>query len=39
TKEEIIVMIESKEFIPYHRSFIDLLFDMRKYMGFHNKSI
>ena len=38
TKEEIIVMIESKEFIPYHRSFIDLLFDMRKYMGVHNKS-
>lgn len=38
TKEEIIVMVESKEFIPYHRSFIDLLFDMRKYMGVHNKS-
>jgi isopentenyldiphosphate isomerase len=38
TKEEIIVMIESKEFIPYYRSFIDLLFDMRKYMGVHNKS-
>lgn len=33
TKEEIISMIDHKEFIPYHKSFIELLFDMRKAMG------
>jgi isopentenyldiphosphate isomerase len=38
TKEEIISKIDSEEFIPYHASFIDLLFDMRKYMGTHKKS-
>ena len=32
-KNEIISMISTGAFIPYHRSFIELLFDMQKYMG------
>lgn len=33
-KNEILGMIDCKEFIPYHKSFIELLFDMKDYMGF-----
>lgn len=33
TREEILSMIDSGEFIPYYKSFIDLLFDMRYSMG------
>lgn len=33
-KNEILSMIDRKEFIPYHKSFIELLFDMKDYMGF-----
>lgn len=39
TKDEIISMIDLEEFIPYHASFIELLFDMRKYMGTHKKTL
>lgn len=38
TKEEIWDMIEDKRFIPYHKSFIQLLFDMRYYNGAHRKN-
>ncbi|MFT8391777.1 MAG: NUDIX domain-containing protein [Sporolactobacillus sp.] len=34
-KAEIMAMIASGLFIPYHRSFIDLLFDMNQYAGIH----
>lgn len=34
TKEEIYQMIDKKTFIPYHKSFIDLIFHMREGMGF-----
>ncbi len=37
TKTDILAMIDNGEFIPYHKSFIALLFDMRKYMGTHRK--
>ena len=37
TKNEILKMIDRKVFIPYHKSFINLLFDMRRYRGVHNK--
>lgn len=37
TKDEIISMINSEEFIPYYASFIELLFDMRKFRGTHKK--
>lgn len=37
SRDEILSMIDSKEFIPFHKSFINLLFDMRKYVGFINK--
>lgn len=33
TKSEILSLIDKNEFIPYHKSLIDLLFDMRKKMG------
>ncbi|HCX48067.1 MAG TPA: NUDIX hydrolase [Bacillus sp. (in: Bacteria)] len=35
TKGEILSLIDKKEFIPYHKSLIDVLFDMRKNMGTH----
>lgn len=38
TKEEIVSLIHSGEFIPYHISLLDLLFDMRKGMGAQNKN-
>lgn len=37
TRNEILAMIDSGEFIPYHKSFIGLLFDMHKRMGTHNR--
>jgi isopentenyldiphosphate isomerase len=36
TKEEILTMIDQEIFIPYRKSLIELLFDMRKYMGSHS---
>lgn len=33
--DEILVMIDNKEFIPYHKSLIELLFNMRNYLGAH----
>lgn len=39
TKDEIIRMIDNREFIPYYKSFVELLFDMRKYMGSHNRNL
>lgn len=36
-KNEIINMIDTGEFIPYYKSFIELLFDMKDCMGFHCK--
>lgn len=38
TNKEILAMIDNKEFIPYHKNFIEFLFDMRKFMGAHNKN-
>ncbi|CEG26406.1 NUDIX hydrolase [Bacillus sp. B-jedd] len=38
TSEEIISMIHSGNFIPYHTSLIELLFDLRKGLGGHSKS-
>lgn len=38
TKDEIMSVMDRKKFIPYHKSFIELLFDMRKGMGAHNKA-
>ena len=35
SKEEILLMIESGEFIPYYQSLIQLLFDIRKQYGGH----
>lgn len=37
SKNEILAMIDSGKFIPYHKSFIALLFDMRTSMGAHRK--
>lgn len=37
-KSEIIQMINNEEFIPYYQSFIELLFDMRKYRGTYRRS-
>ncbi len=37
TKEEVLHMIESGEFIPYYPSFISLIFDIRKDYGCHMK--
>jgi isopentenyldiphosphate isomerase len=39
TKDEIIFMIDREEFIPYHASFINMLFDMRKNLGSHKKTL
>jgi isopentenyldiphosphate isomerase len=36
TKEEILTMIDQEIFIPYHKSLIEVLFDMRKCMGSHS---
>lgn len=36
-KDEIISMINDKCFIPYHKSMIELLFDMKDYMGMQEK--
>ena len=36
--DEILRMIDEKTFIPYHKSYIQILFDMKDYMGEHNKS-
>ncbi|WP_211272964.1 hypothetical protein [Anaerobacillus alkalidiazotrophicus] len=33
TKEEILTMIDQEIFILYHKSLIELLLDMIKYMG------
>lgn len=38
-KDEIIRKINNGEFIPYYNSFIELLFDMKDIMGFHNKRL
>jgi len=38
TKDEILSMIDREEFIPYHASFIGLLFDMRRNMGTHKRT-
>nr|WP_193437488.1 NUDIX domain-containing protein [Sporolactobacillus pectinivorans] len=35
SKSDIFSMIDSQVFIPYHKSLIELLFDMRKQMGAH----
>jgi len=35
TKEMILKMIDSEEFIPYYKNLIELLFDMRKKFGAH----
>lgn len=37
TVDEILAMIDSGEFIPYHKSYIQMLFDMKDYMGVHKK--
>lgn len=37
-KNEIIRMIDAKEFIPYYKSFIELLFNMKDCMGVHCKN-
>lgn len=37
TVDEIFAMIDSGEFIPYHKSYIQMLFDMKSYMGVHKK--
>ncbi|MFA9558130.1 NUDIX domain-containing protein [Evansella sp. AB-rgal1] len=37
-KEEILSMIDQGEFISYHKSLIELLFNMRKYMGARKRS-
>jgi len=36
SKEEIIEMVESSEFVPYRTSLIELLFEMRKKYGVHS---
>ena len=36
-KEEILAMIDSGEFIPYHKSLIELLFFLRDHKGSHTK--
>ncbi|MDZ5035097.1 hypothetical protein GNF81_20640 [Clostridium perfringens] len=36
-KNEIINMIDAGYFIPYYKSFIELLFDMKNCMGTHSK--
>lgn len=33
TRSEILSLIDKQEFIPYHKSLINLLFDLRKQMG------
>lgn len=38
-KNEIIRMIDNKEFIPYHKSFIELLFNMKDCMGIISNTI
>lgn len=35
SKTEIIGLINSKEFIPYHHSIIDMIFDMKQQLGVH----
>lgn len=35
--EEILSMIDDKTFIPYHKNYISLLFDLKDYMGVHKK--
>lgn len=35
SKNDILSLIDSQVFIPYHKSLIELLFDMRKQMGAH----
>lgn len=37
SKEEILCMIETGEFVPYYPSLIQLLFDMRKKYGSHSR--
>lgn len=36
-KKEIMTMIDNKSFIPYYKSFIELLFNMKDYLGVHLK--
>ena len=36
-KKEIMTMIDNKSFIPYYNSFIELLFNMKDYLGVHLK--
>lgn len=38
TKDEIIEMIDNEQFISYHKSFIELLFDMRKYNSLYTEN-
>ncbi len=35
TKEEIFALLDANKFVPYHKSLISLLFDMRKRRGSH----
>ncbi len=37
TKEEILMKIDQEIFIPYHKSLVELIVDMRKHMGSHRK--
>lgn len=37
TKEEIFAMIDQRIFIPYHKSYLQLLFDMRANIGPHRR--
>lgn len=37
TKEEILAMIDSGQFIPYHKSLIELLFFLRGHKGIHTR--
>ncbi|WP_176140606.1 NUDIX hydrolase [Halobacillus salinus] len=38
-KDEVLQMISEGKFIPYHESLIELLFEMRKTMGAHNRNV
>ncbi len=37
TLDEILAMIDDQTFIPYHKNYISLLFDLKDWMGVHSK--